>query len=150
LLTLDDDRVATFPIKGTRPRGADACSDAAVAAQLHTDRKEQAEHVMIVDLERNDLGRVCRCGTVRVDEFARVHSFPSLHHLVSRVSGRLKPDTPLADVLTATFPGGSISGAPKIRAMEIIDELEPVCRGFYTGAIGFIGLDDSAIFNLAI
>ena len=149
-LTLDGDRLATFPIKGTRPRGADACSDHAAAAELHADPKEQAEHVMIVDLERNDLGRVCRIGTVRVDEFARLRSFPSLHHLVSKVSGRLRPGTRLADVLRAMFPGGSISGAPKIRAMEIIDELEPVCRSFYTGAIGFIGFDGRAVFNLAI
>jgi len=105
---------------------------------------------MIVDLERNDLGRVCRIGTVRVDEFARLRSFPSLHHLVSTVSGRLAPGTRLADVLRATFPGGSITGAPKIRAMEIIDELEPVGRGFYTGAVGFIGFDGRAVFNLAI
>jgi len=149
-LTVDGDAVATFPIKGTRPRGADAAADRALAALLRADPKECAEHVMIVDLERNDLGRVCRAGTVRVDEFACVRSFPTLHHLVSRVSGRLTAGTRLADVLRATFPGGSITGAPKIRAMEIIDELEPVRRGFYTGAIGFIGLDGSAIFNLAI
>ena len=149
-LTLDGDSLATFPIKGTRPRATDARSDHAVAAELQADPKERAEHVMIVDLERNDLGRVCRFGTVRVDEFARVHSFPSLHHMVSKVSGRLRPGTRLADVLRAMFPGGSISGAPKIRAMEIIDELEPVCRSFYTGAIGFIGFDGRAVFNLAI
>jgi para-aminobenzoate synthetase component 1 len=149
-LTLDGETVATFPIKGTRPRAADASADQALAAQLRTDPKEQAEHVMIVDLERNDLGRICRPGSVRVEEFARVHTFPSLHHLVSKVSGRLTPGTRLADVLRATFPGGSITGAPKIRAMEIIDELEPVRRGFYTGAIGFIGFDGRAVFNLAI
>jgi len=149
-LTVDGEAVATFPIKGTRPRGADACADRALAARLRADPKERAEHVMIVDLERNDLGRVCRVGTVRVDEFARVRSFPTLHHLVSRVSGRLAPGTRLADVLRATFPGGSITGAPKIRAMEIIDELEPLRRGFYTGAIGFISCDGRAVFNLAI
>ena len=149
-LTLDGDKLATFPIKGTRPRAADARRDRGVAAELHDDPKERAEHVMIVDLERNDLGRVCRIGTVRVDEFARLRSFPSLHHLVSTVSGRLAPGTRLADVLRATFPGGSITGAPKIRAMEIIDELEPVGRGFYTGAVGFIGFDGRAVFNLAI
>lgn len=149
-LTVDDGTVATFPIKGTRPRGADAPTDRALAAQLRADPKERAEHVMIVDLERNDLGRVCRSGTVAVDEFARVHSFPTLHHLVSRVSGRLTAGTRLADILRATFPGGSITGAPKIRAMEIIDELEPLRRGFYTGAIGFIGFDGSAVFNVAI
>jgi aminodeoxychorismate synthase component I len=149
-LTVDGEAVATFPIKGTRPRGADASADRALADQLRADPKERAEHVMIVDLERNDLGRVCRAGTVRVDEFARVRSFPSLHHLVSQVSGQLTPGTRLADVLRATFPGGSITGAPKVRAMEIIDELEPLRRGFYTGAIGFIGGDGRAVFNLAI
>jgi anthranilate/para-aminobenzoate synthase component I len=150
LITLAGEAVATFPIKGTRPRGTDIGADQALATELRIDPKERAEHVMIVDLERNDLGRVCRPGTVRVDEFARVHSFPSLHHLVSTVSGQLTPGTGLADVLRATFPGGSITGAPKIRAMEIIDALEPVCRGFYTGAIGFIGDDGRAVFNLAI
>jgi aminodeoxychorismate synthase component I len=149
-LTVDDATVATFPIKGTRPRGADASADRVLAAQLRADPKERAEHVMIVDLERNDLGRVCRAGSVRVDEFARVRSFPTLHHLVSRVSGRLTAGTRLADILRATFPGGSITGAPKIRAMQIIDELEPLRRGFYTGAIGFIGGDGRAVFNLAI
>lgn len=149
-LTLDGETLATFPIKGTRPRAAATDADQALAAQLQADPKELAEHVMIVDLERNDLGRVCRTGTVRVEEFARVHTFPSLHHLVSKVSGRLTSGTPLADVLRATFPGGSITGAPKVRAMEIIDALEPVQRGFYTGAIGFIGCDGRAVFNLAI
>jgi aminodeoxychorismate synthase component I len=149
-LTVGGETVATFPIKGTRPRGADAAADRALAAELRADPKERAEHVMIVDLERNDLGRVCRAGTVRVDEFARVRSFPTLHHLVSRVSGRLSAGARLADVLRATFPGGSITGAPKIRAMEIIDELEPLRRGFYTGAIGVIGGDGGAVFNLAI
>jgi aminodeoxychorismate synthase component I len=149
-LRVEQDAIATFPIKGTRPRSADAGTDRALAAELLADPKERAEHVMIVDLERNDLGRVCRTGTVRVDEFARVHAFPSLQHLVSKVSGRLISGTKLTDVLRATFPGGSITGAPKIRAMQIIDELEPVPRGFYTGAIGFIGLDGQMVFNLAI
>ncbi len=149
-LTVEGQTLATFPIKGTRPRGVDARADRALAAELRADPKERAEHVMIVDLERNDLGRVCRTGSVRVDEFARVHTFPSLHHLISRVRGELRPGTPLADVLRATFPGGSITGAPKIRAMQIIDELEAVRRGFYTGAIGFIRLDGRAVFNLAI
>jgi para-aminobenzoate synthetase len=105
---------------------------------------------MIVDLERNDLGRVCRTGSVRVEDFARIETFPSLHHLVSNITGQLWPGTTLGDVLRALFPGGSITGAPKVRAMEIIDELEPVARGFYTGAIGFIGFDGGTVFNLAI
>jgi para-aminobenzoate synthetase component 1 len=149
-LTRRQHQVATFPIKGTRRRGADPQTDAALAHALQADPKERAEHVMIVDLERNDLGRVCRTGSVRVEAFAEVYSFPSLHHLVSQVAGELRPGVTLADVLRATFPGGSITGAPKIRAMEIIDELEPVARGFYTGAIGFIGCGGDAIFNLAI
>ncbi len=149
-LTLQQQQVATFPIKGTRRRGTEARADAALARALRADPKERAEHVMIVDLERNDLGRVCRTGSVRVETFARVHSFPSLHHLVSKVAGERRPGLGLADVLRATFPGGSITGAPKIRAMEIIDALEPVSRGFYTGAIGFIGRGGDAVFNLAI
>ncbi len=149
-LTLQDGELATFPIKGTRGRGSEAHADASLARELAVHPKERAEHVMIVDLERNDLGKVCRTGSVRVDEFARVHTFPSLHHMVSKVSGRLHPDASLADVLRAMFPGGSITGAPKIRAMEIIDEIEPVSRGFYTGAIGFVGPDKRAVFNLAI
>jgi para-aminobenzoate synthetase component 1 len=148
-LTLRDDGLATFPVKGTRRRGQDASSDQCLVRDLLEDPKERAEHVMIVDLERNDLGKVCQTGSIRVDAFASVHTFPSLHHLVSKVSGRLRPSTSLAGVLRATFPGGSITGAPKIRAMEIIDMLEPVRRGFYTGAIGFIG-DGGAWFNLAI
>ncbi len=149
-LTLDGDQVATFPVKGTRRRGANARSDRRLIRDLLEDPKERAEHVMIVDLERNDLGKLCRTGSIRVDAFARAHTFTSLHHLVSKVSGRLRPSTSLADILRATFPGGSITGAPKIRAMEIIEALEPVCRGFYTGAIGFIGSDGRAVFNLAI
>jgi para-aminobenzoate synthetase component 1 len=148
-LTVRQQRVTTWPIKGTRPRAADPQCDAALADALCADAKERAEHVMIVDLERNDLGRVCRIGSVRVDAFARLHSFPTLHHLVSEVSGDLRPGVTLAEVVRATFPGGSITGAPKIRAMQIIDEIEPVARGFYTGAIGFIGGDDAA-FNIAI
>jgi para-aminobenzoate synthetase component I len=149
-LTLQGGAVATFPIKGTRARAADVRTDRVRVRQLREDPKERAEHVMIVDLERNDLGRVCRTGSVQVADFARVHTFPSLHHVVSKVTGALRPHTALAEVLRATFPGGSVTGAPKIRAMEIIDEIEPVDRGFYTGAIGFIDLDGNAVFNLAI
>jgi para-aminobenzoate synthetase component I len=149
-LTLQGGAVTTFPIKGTRARGADVATDQVHVRQLREDAKERAEHVMIVDLERNDLGRVCRTGSVRVADFARVHTFPSLHHVISQVTGALRPHTALAEVLRATFPGGSVTGAPKIRAMEIIDELEPLDRGFYTGAIGFIDLDGNAVFNLAI
>jgi len=149
-LTLRDDVVATFPVKGTRRRGVDTYSDRDLARELATDPKERAEHVMIVDLERNDLGRVCSYGSVRVEALAQVQTFPSLHHLVSEVTGRLRPPGSLSAVLRAAFPGGSITGAPKIRAMEIIDNLEPVSRSFYTGAIGFIAAHREAVFNIAI
>jgi para-aminobenzoate synthetase component 1 len=131
-------RIATQPIKGTRSRGQTSAEDARRRAELRSDSKERAEHVMIVDLERNDLGRICRTGTVRVPHAPRVHSYPTLHHLVSTVEGTLAEDVPTAEVIRATFPGGSITGAPKIRAMEIIDALEPNTRGVYTGALGLI------------
>jgi para-aminobenzoate synthetase component 1 len=149
-LDLSADRVATWPIKGTRPRAADNARDVALMRALRRDPKERAEHVMIVDLERNDLGRFCEAGSVTVGTFAAVQSFPTLHHLVSEVHGRPRPGVGFADVLRAAFPGGSITGAPKIRAMEIIDELEPVRRGFYTGAIGFLAPDRTGVFNIPI
>jgi len=142
LLTLDGRRVATFPIKGTRRPER--------ASELPRDAKEQAEHVMIVDLERNDLGRVCEIGSVVVPTLAAVRSFPGVAHLESEVRGELRRDTTLAGVLRAVFPGGSITGAPKIRAMQIIDELEPAPRGFYTGALGWIDFAGRARFNIAI
>jgi para-aminobenzoate synthetase component 1 len=138
LLRRRRDVVATHPIKGTRPRAADPARDAALAAELVADAKEQAEHIMIVDLERNDLGRVAVAGSVRVAPRAAVESHPTVHHLVSRVTARLRPDVGWRELLAATFPGGSITGAPKRRAMEIIAELEPVPRGLYTGAIGVV------------
>jgi anthranilate/para-aminobenzoate synthase component I len=127
--------IETRPIKGTRA----ADGGAAAAEALTSSAKDRAEHVMIVDLERNDLGRVCRTGSVRVDGPARVLTLPTVLHLVSTVRGVLRPDVGLATLLEATFPGGSITGAPKRRAMEIIDELEPVIRGPYTGATGWLG-----------
>ncbi|MBI4514216.1 MAG: anthranilate synthase component I family protein [Deltaproteobacteria bacterium] len=149
-LQLTPATIATFPIKGTRPRGMDNAHDVANALALRTDAKEAAEHVMIVDLERNDLGRLCQPGSVEVTEFATVQSYPTLHHLVSAVHGRRRAGIELAEILSATFPGGSITGAPKIRAMEIIDELEPVRRGFYTGAVGFLDAHGAGCFNIAI
>lgn len=148
-LRLDGRQVATFPIKGTRPRAAGAAADRAQERALAVDPKELAEHVMIVDLERNDLGRVCAIGSVAVRDLLHVESFPSLHHLVSEVRGELRPGVGLAALLRATFPGGSITGAPKVRAMEIIDEIEPCGRGFYTGAIGLVG-SGWARWNIAI
>jgi len=149
-LRLMPESIATFPIKGTGPRGDDPDSDAAHAEALRLSPKDAAEHVMIVDLERNDLGRVCEPGSVAVGSFASVQSYPTLHHLVSEVHGRLRRGASLREILRATFPGGSITGAPKIRAMEIIDELEPVRRGFYTGAIGFVDAGGTGMFNIAI
>jgi aminodeoxychorismate synthase component I len=131
-------RVETRPIKGTRPRGSDPLSDAALATELQHDGKERAEHVMIVDLERNDLGRVCLPGSVRVDGLFGLETHPTLHHLVTRVGGTLRDDVDTAALLAAVFPGGSITGAPKMRAMEIIAELEEHPRGVYTGALGLI------------
>jgi para-aminobenzoate synthetase component 1 len=126
--------VETRPIKGTHPRGGPEARAALLASP-----KDRAEHVMIVDLERNDLGRVCRTGSVVVDGVARVLELPTVLHLVSPVRGALRPHVGLAALLAATFPGGSITGAPKRRAMEIIDELEPAARGPYTGATGWLG-----------
>jgi anthranilate/para-aminobenzoate synthase component I len=134
-----DGVVETRPIKGTRPRGADAATDRAAAAELVSAPKDRAEHVMIVDLERNDLGRVCRPGSVEVAALAEIVSLPTVHHLVSTVRGSLRPEIGLAALLAATFPGGSVTGAPKRRAMQIIDELEPTPRGAYTGATGWLG-----------
>lgn len=143
-------RVETRPIKGTRPRGRDAADDAARAAELLASPKDAAEHVMIVDLERNDLGRVCRPGTVRVARLKALESYATVHHLVSTVEGVLEPPNGLPELLRATFPGGSITGAPKVRAMEIIDALEPVRRGPYCGAIGYLDARGGGDLNIAI
>ena len=144
------ERIVTRPIKGTRPRGASAAEDERLADELAASAKDRAELTMIVDLERNDLGRVCRYGSVVVEDALRVESFAQVHHLVATVKGRLRPDVGAVDVIRAVFPGGSITGAPKIRAMEIIDELEPSRRSLYTGAIGYLGRGGSSGFNIAI
>lgn len=144
------DRILTRPIKGTRPRGANPQLDRTLADQLRTSVKDRAELTMIVDLERNDLGRVCRYGSVRVADALAVESFAQVHHLVATVEGRLRPECGPIEVIRAMFPGGSITGAPKIRAMEIIDELEANRRGMYTGAIGYLGRDGASAFNIAI
>ncbi len=147
-------RLETRPIKGTRRRTGVASLDRAAARELSLDDKERAEHLMIVDLERNDLGRIATIGSVCVDEFGYVVELPTLYHMVSTVSCQVREQTDLAAILRATFPGGSITGAPKIRAMEIIDELEPVRRGPYTGAIGYFaaggGLDLSIAIRIAV
>ena len=131
-------QVETCPIKGTRPRDLSDPFHRQVA-ELLASAKDRAEHVMIVDLERNDLGRVCETGSVHVLDLCQVLTLPTVHHLVTKVRGQLRPDVGLAELLHATFPGGSVTGAPKIRAMEIIEELEPARRGPYTGATGWLG-----------
>ena len=149
-LTVRGRQVETRPIKGTRPRSADPTTDARLAAELLASEKDRAELLMIVDLERNDLGRVCTYGSVQVEKLWQLESHPTVHHLVATVSGTLRPDVDSLDCVTACFPGGSITGAPKIRAMEIIDELEPHRRHVYTGAIGYLGFDGNADLNIAI
>ena len=138
---LRDGEVETRPIKGTRPRGATAEEDGARAAELLASEKDRAENVMIVDLLRNDLGRVCAYGSVRVEAVCRLETYQTVHHLVSEVRGRLRPGLRPVDLLRAAFPGGSVTGAPKVRAMQIIAELEPTVRGPYCGSLGYIGFD---------
>jgi para-aminobenzoate synthetase component 1 len=147
---IEGDLIETWPIKGTRPRGATPEADAELAGALRRSAKDRAENVMIVDLERNDLGRVCEIGSVWVPALCEVSSHSNVHHLVSRVEGRLRPDAGPVDVIRAMFPGGSITGAPKIRAVEIIDALEPVRRGVYTGAIGYWDVSGNCDWNVAI
>ena len=149
-LRLSGDRIETRPIKGTRPRGATPSEDRRLARELLASEKDRAEHIMIVDLERSDLGRVSRTGGVAVDEMMALERYATVHHLTSTIRGRLRPDRNVADLLRATFPGGSITGAPKIRAMEIIDELEPTRRGVYTGAIGYFSVTGDLDLNIAI
>lgn len=142
--------LSTYPIKGTIGRSQDPEEDRALAERLREDPKERAEHVMIVDLLRNDLGRLARPGDVRVHGLAYIESFPTVHHLTSRVVCRLPPATREQDLLAALFPGGSITGAPKLRAMEIIDALEGRARGLYTGAIGYLSPDGGIMTSIAI
>ena len=149
-LELRGRRVTTRPIKGTRPRGVTAAEDERLARELVASAKDRAENVMIVDVLRNDLGRVCETGSVRTEALCALESFPQVHHLVSTVSGQLRRGADFFDLLRATFPGGSITGAPKIRAMEILDGLEPVRRHIYTGAIGYLDWNGDTDWNIAI
>jgi para-aminobenzoate synthetase component 1 len=144
------DRVETRPIKGTRPRGKTPVTDRAQSESLLASKKDRAENIMIVDLERNDLGRVCRYGSVKVNELAILETYPTVFHLTSTVVGRLREGKNVIDLLKASFPGGSITGAPKVRAMEIIDELEPTRRSVYTGSIGYLGFNGTADLNIVI
>jgi anthranilate synthase component 1 len=138
LLTVTHRRASTRPIAGTRPRGATADDDRRIAEELLADPKERAEHVMLVDLGRNDLGRVCEYGSVHVDSFMAVETYSHVIHIVSDVVGTLRPEVGAVDALRSILPAGTLSGAPKVRAMEIIDELEPVKRGAYGGAVGWL------------
>jgi anthranilate synthase component 1 len=150
LVSVRGDRVETRPIAGTRRRDVDPVVDARLLAELQRDPKERAEHIMLIDLERNDLGRVCEPGSVAVDELGGIESYAHVHHLVSNVSGRLQDDVSVWSLLRALFPGGTITGCPKVRCMQIIAELEQVGRGAYTGALGYIGDDGSLDFNILI
>jgi para-aminobenzoate synthetase component 1 len=149
-LRISGSRVVTRPIKGTRPRGVDSISDTQLAYELQTSPKELSELVMITDLLRNDLGKVCDFGSVHVPELARLERYAHVQHLVSTVEGRLRDGLSHLSALQAAFPGGSITGAPKLRAMEIIDELEPVTRGPYTGTLGYLGFNRESQFSILI
>lgn len=149
-LQVIDRKVETRPIKGTRPRHQDAAADAQAAQELAHSIKDRAENLMIVDLLRNDIGKVCDVGSVKVDALFKLQRFTNVHHLVSIVRGLLAPAYQALDLLRGCFPGGSITGAPKLRAMEIIEELEPHRRGIYCGSIGYIGFDGSMDTNIAI
>jgi para-aminobenzoate synthetase component 1 len=149
-LKVQGDLVETRPIKGTRPRGRDSVEDQSLAQELTHSIKDRAENVMIVDLERNDLGRVCQYGTIKVTELAILETFPTVFHLTSTIVGRLHRGKSDIDLLKATFPGGSITGAPKVRAMEIIDELETTRRSVYTGSIGYLSFNGDLDINIVI
>jgi anthranilate synthase component 1 len=150
LLRIEAGIASTRPIAGTRPRGQSAERDAALAAELRANAKERAEHVMLIDLERNDLGRVCVAGSVEVREFMAIESYAHVHHIVSEVAGRVRGDVSPVRVLAAMFPGGTITGCPKLRCMQLIGAIETEGRGAYTGSVGQLGLDGSADFSILI
>lgn len=150
LVRLDNRRVDTRPIAGTRPRGQTLTEDRHLAEELLTDRKERAEHLMLVDLERNDLGRVCCYGSVRADEFMVVERYSHVSHIVSNITGQLRSELDGFDLIKAMFPGGTITGVPKIRCMEIIESLEPVCRGPYAGSLGYLSWSGDLDLNIII
>lgn len=150
LINCIGDVVQMRPIAGTRPRHDDVALDKGLAEELLTNTKESAEHIMLIDLIRNDLGRICQTGTVNVDEKMTIESYAAVHHIVSNVSGKLSPDTTPSDIIKAVFPGGTITGCPKIRCMEIINELEKSPRGAYTGSMGYINRNGDLDLNILI
>jgi anthranilate synthase component 1 len=150
LVRLEDGTVTARPIAGTRPRGKTREQDLALAEELLADPKERAEHVQLMDLGRNDVGRVAQTGTVKVTDNMMIERYSHVMHIVSNVEGKLKPGMDAIDVLKATFPAGTVSGAPKVRAMEIIDELEPSKRGIYAGAVGYLGFNGDMDVAIAI
>ena len=150
LVRLSDRRVDTRPIAGTRPRGHTLAEDRRLAEELLTNTKERAEHLMLVDLERNDLGRVCRYGTVLVDEFMMLERYSHVSHIVTNVTAELQEQADGFDLIRAVFPGGTITGVPKIRCMEIIEDLEPVRRGPYTGSLGYLCWSGDLDLNIII
>jgi para-aminobenzoate synthetase component 1 len=149
-LRLSGRQIQTRPIKGTRPRSADLARDTQMTYELQTSVKEMAELVMITDLLRNDLGKVCEFGSVHVPELVRLERYPQVQHLVSTVEGRLRGEATHFSAFASCFPGGSVTGAPKFRAMQIIDELEPVTRGPYTGALGYLGFNRESQLSIII
>jgi anthranilate synthase component 1 len=150
LFNVKNGRVSTRPIAGTHPRGENPQVDALQIKRLISDDKEQAEHIMLVDLERNDIGQVSETGSVQVDELMVVETYPHVHHIVSNITGHLRQDVKISDVIKALFPGGTITGCPKLRCMQIIDEIEQRPRGAYTGSIGYINHQGQADFNILI
>jgi anthranilate synthase component 1 len=150
LVRLENDTVTSRPIAGTRPRGKTRQQDLALAVELLADPKERAEHVQLMDLGRNDVGRVAQTGTVKVTDNMTIERYSHVMHIVSNVEGKLKPNLDAIDVLKATFTAGTVSGAPKVRAMEIIDELEPTKRGIYAGAVGYLSFNGDMDVAIAI
>jgi anthranilate synthase component 1 len=150
LLRIRGNVASTRPIAGTRPRGESAARDEALRTELRLNEKEQAEHVMLVDLERNDLGRICRGGTVQVDEFMTIESYATVHHIVSNVRGELRDGVTPGEAIAAVFPGGTITGCPKVRCMALLGELEGTPRDAYTGSMGYLGRDGSLDLNILI
>jgi anthranilate synthase component 1 len=150
LLEIRDGFASTRPIAGTRPRGGTSAADDTLKRELVLNEKERAEHIMLVDLERNDLGRICRGGTVRVDEFMTVESYATVHHIVSNVRGELRDGVTPGQAIAAVFPGGTITGCPKVRCMQLLAGLEAAPRDAYTGSMGYLGVDGSLDLNILI